>query len=74
MKFLVVGLGSIGKRHIKNLLKLKIKKQDIFGFDPREDRIKEARDIGILNFVKNLDKNLMELLFVLLPQCILIIQ
>mgnify|MGYP000264607241 CR=1 FL=1 len=55
MKFLVVGLGSIGKRHIKNLLKLKIKKQDIFGFDPREDRIKEARDIGILNFVKNLD-------------------
>ena len=27
MKFLIVGLGSIGKRHIRNLLKLKIQKK-----------------------------------------------
>ena len=29
MKFLVIGLGSIGKRHIKNLISLGIKKENI---------------------------------------------
>jgi len=42
MKFLVVGLGSMGKRRIRNLLALGISKSKIFGFDTREDRKIEA--------------------------------
>lgn len=40
MKFLVVGLGSMGKRRIRNLQHLKA--GEIIGFDVREDRRKEA--------------------------------
>lgn len=42
MKFLVIGLGSMGKRRIRNLLALGYNKENIAGFDPRKDRIKEA--------------------------------
>jgi len=42
MKFLIVGLGSMGKRRIRNLQYLK--ESDIIGFDLREDRRKEAED------------------------------
>jgi len=40
MKFLVIGLGSMGKRRIRNLQYLKA--GEIIGFDPRKDRRKEA--------------------------------
>ena len=40
MRFLVVGLGSMGKRRIRNLQYLKA--GEIAGFDPREDRREEA--------------------------------
>ena len=40
MKVLVIGLGSMGKRRIRNLLKLGYK--DIIGFDIRTDRINEV--------------------------------
>ncbi len=40
MKFLVVGLGSMGKRRVRNLQALGHK--DITGFDPRADRREEA--------------------------------
>ena len=40
MKILVVGLGSMGKRRIQNLIKLRCK--DIIGFDIKEDRCKET--------------------------------
>ncbi len=40
-RFLVVGLGSMGKRRIRNLQALG--KKEIFGFDPRADRRDEAR-------------------------------
>lgn len=40
MKFLVVGLGSMGKRRVRNLQALG--RQDIAGFDPRADRQLEA--------------------------------
>jgi predicted dehydrogenase len=40
MKFLVIGLGSMGKRRIRNLQYLKA--GEIIGFDLREDRCKEA--------------------------------
>lgn len=40
MKFLVVGLGSMGKRRVRNLQALG--EQNIAGFDLRADRLKEA--------------------------------
>ena len=49
MKFLVIGLGSMGKRRIRNLQKLNV--SDIVGFDPRKDRRDEAtRKYGITTF------------------------
>lgn len=42
MKFLVIGLGSMGKRRIRNLQYLEA--GEILGFDLREDRRKEAKD------------------------------
>ena len=42
MKFLVIGLGSMGKRRIRNLLALGY--SNIAGFDPRNDRRAEAFD------------------------------
>ena len=40
MKFLVVGLGSMGKRRIRNLHTLNF--SQIAGFDLRNDRVEEA--------------------------------
>ena len=42
MKVVVVGLGSIGKRHIMNLLGQGFTTSEIIGVDPREDRRKET--------------------------------
>src|SRR3989338_1435584 len=42
MRFLIVGLGSMGKRRIRNLLANGEK--DIAGFDIRPDRLKEAQE------------------------------
>ncbi|MBI4305287.1 MAG: Gfo/Idh/MocA family oxidoreductase [Chloroflexi bacterium] len=45
-RFLVVGCGSIGTRHIGNLRKIGV--QDIIAVDPREDRrLESARRFGI---------------------------
>ena len=41
MKFLVIGLGSMGKRRVRNLQALGIK--DVAGFDTRADRREEAK-------------------------------
>src|SRR5215212_3208702 len=40
MRFLIVGLGSMGKRRVRNLQHLKA--GDVAGFDPRADRRDEA--------------------------------
>jgi predicted dehydrogenase len=49
LKFLVIGLGSMGKRRVRNLQTLDIK--DIAGFDTRSDRREEAeRKYGIQVF------------------------
>ncbi len=56
MKFLIIGLGSIGKRHIRNLLNLKIHSDNICGFDPRKDRVNEVKKYGIKNFINNLNE------------------
>lgn len=41
MKFLVVGLGSMGKRRVRNLLALGF--DEIYGFDIRKDRLNESK-------------------------------
>ena len=49
MKFLVVGLGSMGKRRIRNLKQLS--QNNIIGFDPRNDRCAESHEkYGIETF------------------------
>ena len=40
LKILVVGLGSMGKRRIRNLQYLN--QETVIGFDPRDDRCKES--------------------------------
>jgi predicted dehydrogenase len=58
MKFLIAGLGSMGKRRIRNLHALGC--QEIIGVDPRQDRCEEARSkYGILAYT-SLDKALTE--------------
>lgn len=42
MKILVVGLGSMGKRRIRNLQALAI--EDVIGFDERSDRCRESQE------------------------------
>jgi len=42
MKFLVIGLGSMGKRRVRNLQALGM--ENIIGFDPRADRRAEAAE------------------------------
>lgn len=50
MKFLVIGLGSMGKRRVRNLIALRKKKKDIAGFDLRVDRREEAKRYGIRTY------------------------
>lgn len=45
MKFLQIGLGSMGKRRIRNLLFHKIPEADIFGFDIDKKRCEEAEKL-----------------------------
>lgn len=58
MKFLVVGLGSMGKRRIRNLLSLKA--GEIIGFDPRQDRRDEALQRYGIRTVDTFDAGLEE--------------
>lgn len=44
MKFLQIGLGSMGKRRIRNLLANGIGKSQIFGFDPQKEKREEAKE------------------------------
>ncbi|MDO8522303.1 MAG: Gfo/Idh/MocA family oxidoreductase [bacterium] len=43
--FYVIGLGSMGKRRIRNLLALRVSAAKIFGFDPDKKRCREAEDL-----------------------------
>jgi len=53
MKFLVVGLGSMGKRRIRCLKKLGY--NEIYGYDIREDRKKESEMLYGIQSLDNLD-------------------
>lgn len=54
MKFLQIGLGSMGKRRIRNLLHLGEK--DITGFDIRDDRRTEANSLYGIKTISSLEK------------------
>lgn len=53
MKYLVVGLGSMGKRRIRNLQALGVK--NVAGFDTREDRRQESHEKYGIPVFENLD-------------------
>lgn len=53
MKVLQIGLGSMGKRRIRNLQYLGVK--DIVGFDIREDRLNEAKKIYYIETVEDIN-------------------
>lgn len=44
MKYLILGLGSMGRRRIRCLSALGVAKSDIFGYDVREDRRRESKE------------------------------
>ena len=52
--FVITGGGSIGKRHLKNLISLNINKENIFVLEPREDRVSEIKSLGIDNCLKDI--------------------
>ena len=54
MKFLVIGLGSMGKRRVRNLQALDEK--EVIGFDPREDRCIEAEQKYQIKTFQNFDE------------------
>lgn len=61
MKFLQVGLGSMGKRRIRNLLFHKIPKKDIFGFDIDKRRCLEVEKLFKIKTSDNFDKAVKEI-------------
>ena len=58
MKFLVIGTGSIGKRHLRNLISIGIDPCNLSVVDTREDRRKEVVDLGINNVFPTLEASL----------------
>ena len=60
VKLLVVGAGSIGKRHIRNAITMGVNPNNIISIDKRVDRIKEVKKLGIKKTYNNFDKALKE--------------
>lgn len=56
MKILVLGLGSMGKRRIRNLQELKI--NEIVGYDINQDRCKQANELYKIEIAESLDSAL----------------
>ncbi len=65
LRVLQVGLGSMGKRRIRNLQQLGIK--GIIGFDLNEDRRKEVEKLYHISTISNIEKGLSEK-----PDCMII--
>lgn len=58
IKFLIIGLGSMGKRRVRNLQK--IGQKDIIGFDIKKDRSEEAKKLYGVQTFSNFDKSMQE--------------
>lgn len=59
MKFLVVGLGSMGKRRIRCLKSLNIRDEDIIGYDIRKDRREEVNNLYNVKTVEYFNPNIL---------------
>jgi len=59
-KFYIIGLGSMGKRRIRNLLFNKIKKEHICGFDINDNRRKEVEKEYRIRTFDNFKKGILE--------------
>jgi predicted dehydrogenase len=58
MKYLCIGSGSIGKRHMRNLLSIGIKPSEITATDPREDRRLEVNRMGVNSVFETVEEAL----------------
>ncbi|WP_239988797.1 Gfo/Idh/MocA family protein [Paramagnetospirillum kuznetsovii] len=58
MRYLVIGSGSIGKRHTRNLRAIGVPSSDIFAIDTRADRRREIEEIGINTSFASFDEAL----------------
>ncbi len=58
MKFLCIGAGSIGKRHLRNLLSIGVKADELAASDPRADRRAEVAAMGISAVFETYEKAL----------------
>lgn len=68
--FVVIGLGSMGKRRVRCLIDLGIKPENIFGFDTREDRCVEAIEkyqINVMQDVEEINYDTVKAVIVSLP-------
>jgi predicted dehydrogenase len=69
MKFLIIGCGSIGKRHINNLIKLKV--GEVFVFDINKERLNEIIVIGskirVFNNLQNVWNERPDVVFICVP-------
>ena len=52
-KYLVIGLGSMGKRRVRCLRALGVDSRDIYGMDRKEGRCMETKDKYGINIIKN---------------------
>ncbi len=69
-QYLVIGLGSMGKRRVRCLTALGIDKENIIGMDARRDRCEEARSkygIAIVDDVDQIDFSKVKAVIVSLP-------
>ncbi len=60
MNYLVIGCGSIGKRHIRNLKTLGIDTRYITAIETRKDRQEEIKNLGISKIYEDIDLALKE--------------
>ena len=58
MRYLCIGCGSIGKRHMRNLISIGVNPEHITAMDPREDRLKEVKTMGITSLFNNFNEGL----------------
>lgn len=69
-KYLVIGLGSMGKRRVRCLLRLGVSNENIIGIDVREDRCIETKEkygITIVENEKEIDFSEIDAVIVSLP-------
>lgn len=68
--YVVIGLGSMGKRRVRCLRELGVLPDNIYGYDMREDRCNEAKNkygINILNDLEDIDYETVKGVIVSLP-------